>query len=236
MNEKKWLACRDPEAMWVYLYKKGPSDRKLGLFGCACCRRIWHLLSDRRSRKAIEVAERDADGQISEKKSSAAHKAAYEAQQETADENSPGRGDNPGLQRARWFAAYAAFQAIDGDTQAALSAIEAAALFAGPEGDAAYVAATKHETKVQVRLLRCIFKNPFQPLPQIDPAWLTWGGDRISHLARSIYETYDFTSLSVLGDALEEAGCTDQDILNHCRQPGEHALGCWILDLLLGKE
>jgi hypothetical protein len=42
--------------------------------------------------------------------------------------------------------------------------------------------------------------------------------------------------LAVLADALEEAGCIDADILNHCRQPGEHVRGCWVVDLLLGKE
>jgi hypothetical protein len=46
----------------------------------------------------------------------------------------------------------------------------------------------------------------------------------------------DADRLLVLSDALEEAGCTDQDILNHCRSPGVHVRGCWLLDVLLDKE
>ena len=42
--------------------------------------------------------------------------------------------------------------------------------------------------------------------------------------------------MPILADALEDAGCTNQDILNHCRGGGEHVRGCWVVDLLLGKE
>ena len=46
----------------------------------------------------------------------------------------------------------------------------------------------------------------------------------------------DKTRLAVLADALEEAGCDNQDILSHCRDPGQHVRGCHALDLLLGKQ
>ena len=46
----------------------------------------------------------------------------------------------------------------------------------------------------------------------------------------------DFRSLPVLADVLEEAGCTDEGILSHCRGPGPHARGCWVIDLLTGRE
>jgi hypothetical protein len=55
-------------------------------------------------------------------------------------------------------------------------------------------------------------------------------------MARTIYEDRRFEFLPFLADALEEAGCTDASILNHCREPGEHVRGCWLLDLILGKE
>ena len=56
------------------------------------------------------------------------------------------------------------------------------------------------------------------------------------NLAQAIYEERRFGDLPVLADALEEAGCTDADILSHCRGPGPHVRGCWVVDLLLGKQ
>src|SRR5262249_2721605 len=76
MTEAEWLACTDPELMLEFLRDKG-SERKLRLFACACCRRIWHLLTDERSRKAVEAAEQFADGEIDVKTLGAAHAAAW---------------------------------------------------------------------------------------------------------------------------------------------------------------
>jgi hypothetical protein len=55
-------------------------------------------------------------------------------------------------------------------------------------------------------------------------------------MAEVIYADSAFDRLPVLADALEEAGCTISDILDHCRGPGPHVRGCWVVDLLLGKE
>ena len=55
-------------------------------------------------------------------------------------------------------------------------------------------------------------------------------------IAKGIYQNRLFDQLPILADALEEAGCNDPDILNHCRQPSEHVRGCWLLDVLLGKS
>jgi hypothetical protein len=54
-------------------------------------------------------------------------------------------------------------------------------------------------------------------------------------LAESIYDDRAFDRLPILADAVEEAGCTDIDILIHCRGPGPHARGCWVVDAILGK-
>ena len=55
-------------------------------------------------------------------------------------------------------------------------------------------------------------------------------------IAQAIYDDRAFDRMPILADALEDAGCMDQTILNHCRQSGEHVRGCWVVDLLLGKE
>jgi hypothetical protein len=66
MTETEWVACTDPRKMLEFLWGNATA-RKARLFTVACCRRIWHLMRDRRSQRAVEVAERYADGQVSEK-------------------------------------------------------------------------------------------------------------------------------------------------------------------------
>jgi hypothetical protein len=107
---------------------------------------------------------------------------------------------------------------------------------------AAYDIAKAQEKQRQVVLLRDILANPFRPTPAIDQAWSAWMEGIVRRLAESIYEerslpggTLDRTRLAVLADALEEAGCSNQDLLAHCRLAGEHVRGCWAVDLILGK-
>jgi hypothetical protein len=83
-------------------------------------------------------------------------------------------------------------------------------------------------------LLREIAGNPFRR-PEVRPAWLGWNQGTVLRLAEQIYEEGCFDELPILGDALEEAGCHDEELLRHCRAPGEHVRGCWLLDLVLGK-
>ncbi len=65
-----------------------------------------------------------------------------------------------------------------------------------------------------------------------DPAWRT---DAAVGVAAQMYGRRDFAAMPVLADALEDAGCDDEDILGHCRGPGVHVRGCWVVDLVLGK-
>ena len=88
------------------------------------------------------------------------------------------------------------------------------------------------EARTQVGLLRCIFGNPFRPVA-VDPAWRT---TTVVQLAQGVYNDRAFDWLAILADALEEAGCTNADILGHLRGPGPHVRGCWVVDLVLGKE
>jgi hypothetical protein len=90
------------------------------------------------------------------------------------------------------------------------------------------------EQQNQARLVRCIWGNPFRRT-EVDPAWLAWQDGLVPRMARMVYEERRFTDLPILADALEDAGCDNPDLLAHCRQPGEHARGCWVVDLLLGK-
>ena len=82
------------------------------------------------------------------------------------------------------------------------------------------------------RLLRDIFGNPFRPVT-FSPQWRT---DTVLALAGQMYESRDFGAMPILADALQDAGCDDEDILLHCRGPGPHVRGCWVVDLVLGKS
>jgi hypothetical protein len=82
-------------------------------------------------------------------------------------------------------------------------------------------------------LLRCIFGNPFRPVA-FSPAWRT---DTALSLAQQMYDLRDFSAMPILADALQDAGCDNGEVLAHCRDTNvTHIRGCWVVDLVLGKE
>jgi hypothetical protein len=227
MTEAEWRASTDLLVMLVFLRGK-VSERKSRLFACACCRLVWHLLPDH-CRRLVEAVERYAD-----------------------NETRPG-------DLAALFAGYhphrAAAPGVPGGNQAAeavghLGWQSRRGTDAGGErhwltsGDVARSAAEslaksipwREARRLERRLLQDICGPlPFRPV-SADPSWLSWNGGTVPKVAKAIYQERAYDRLPVLADALEEAGCTDQEVLEHCRGPGPHARGCWVLDLLLGKE
>jgi hypothetical protein len=86
------------------------------------------------------------------------------------------------------------------------------------------------------KVLRDLFGPlPFRPII-VAPFWLTWNDGTVPKVARRMYDKRKFDAMPTLAAALESAGCTNGDILRHCREPGEHVRGCWVVDLLLGKS
>jgi hypothetical protein len=85
-------------------------------------------------------------------------------------------------------------------------------------------------------LFFCVFGDPRRPLPLPAPELLRWHDATIPRIAEGIYDERAFDPLPILADALFDAGCDDEAILSHCREPGPHVRGCWVIDLLLGKE
>jgi hypothetical protein len=84
-----------------------------------------------------------------------------------------------------------------------------------------------------VILLKEVFGNPFRPLP-FSPEWRTGTGIALAH---QMYESREFGAMPILADALQDAGCDNEDILSHCRDASAtHVRGCWVVDLVLGKE
>lgn len=88
------------------------------------------------------------------------------------------------------------------------------------------------ETMHQANIARDITGNPFRPAKFL-PSWRT---DTAVALAKQMYESRDFIAMPILADALQDAGCDSEDVLNHCRGDGPHVRGCWVVDLVLGKE
>ena len=223
MTESEWATATDPFPMLTFLEARGPvSRRKLRLFALAACRRWWHLLTDPRSRAAVEVAEHHIDGLADE---ATWDRAGLEARRAVTDAEGPGEM-LPGM---RWKAAWAAWIACappgrpspaDHRTFVSVTASAPGSGLDPAEEPVAHAAA-----------LRDLFGNPFKPVA-FDPGWRT---EAVVALARGIYEERAFERMPVLGDALEDAGCGDKEVLEHCRGQNVHVRGCWVVDAVLGK-
>ncbi|MCE9560440.1 MAG: hypothetical protein K8U57_00140 [Planctomycetes bacterium] len=85
---------------------------------------------------------------------------------------------------------------------------------------------------MQAELLRCVVGNPFRHVG----ADITWLTTTVQQLAAGIYADRAFDRMPILADALQDAGCDNADILDHCRSEAPHVRGCWVVDLLLGKS
>jgi hypothetical protein len=243
VTEEQWFASQDPQAMLSYLRdSRGLTERKGRLFGIACCRSIWRVLEDERSRRAVEVAELFAEGMASEDERKEARRSALEATHV---------GD--GLPVAAWAAQRVTSKKMTdvlwGITQnngvpgAAANAVAALAYAekwdaqGGAEADAALEAAFVEELVKQATMLRDIFTSRPREIKELrkGPAVMTLAD--AAYGERKLPEgTLDPQRLAVLADALEESGATDMEILAHLRSNGPHHRGCWALDLLLGKE
>jgi hypothetical protein len=265
MTESQWLSTTNPHDMLAFLNERKPaglatlfswlgfatgkaSPRKLRLFACACCRRLGPLLADERSRQAIDVAELYVDSLVSKKAYQQAVHAARAASLQAA---------RPRIMMGEWLAAAQAraaeaiactLEADDPADEAATWGKEAvrawAAQNSGPHPaagshmphlphqsmtpEAAWIA----EGIAQCDLLRDLIGNPFRA-PVFAPSWRT---PQAIALATSICQDRSFTEVPQLAMILEQAGCNNPEILQHCRENKEHARGCWALDFVLGKR
>jgi hypothetical protein len=218
MTEAQWLACTDPTPMLELLEGK-VKGRQLRLFAVACCRRVLPPGDNRHY--GLDLAEDIAEGrpgpQVSDSSADwqsmllEGGTAVDSALLEPLREDLAERGLWPGF--PGWSAGLATTEPASG-----AGVTEAA------------------ELALQAEYLRCIVgPRPFRRVT-IPPAVFAWRDGTVRRLAQALYEERSFDRLPILADALEDAGCTDADILNHCRGEGPHVRGCWVVDLLLGKQ
>jgi hypothetical protein len=227
VTEADWLAGTDPSPMLEYLRGK-VSDRKLVLFAAACCRHIWHLLTDERCRAAVETAERFADGRADVKSLTAARTATLIAERETGvgvAARAPYWTAHPRPTETVWNVHTAAAEA---EAHVAIQAVTR-------DWDTVWGDAISAAARDQADLLRDVIGNPFRPVT-FNPRWVAWAGGTVRRIASHIYDAGRFEELPVLADALEDAGCDNADLLTHCRSGAEHARGCWAVDLLLRRN
>jgi hypothetical protein len=237
MTHDEWLASIDPQPMLAFLRDGGKiSKRKATLFAVACCRGVWHLMLDERSRKAVAWAEQSADGVGSWDHTVVALQAASEASSEMRSRPRPAANGERRLPRgATTGASAAAVATLMGDGLVVSEKAARAAAYL--EGLEVWQATYDSERLAHAAILRDIVGDPFAPAPTVAPTVLTWNAGMVPELAKSIYEKGIFQDLPVLADALEEAGSTDIAMLEHFRGRGPHARGCaWLDAMLVHKE
>ncbi len=234
----------DPRPM-IELLPGRASERKLRLFVAACCRSIpasrlcWAYrdagVDEYDWDKVLTMSERFADGAGSREELQVAIELA-----ERVDDIEAWQSDRTTAATRAIAVAVALRPAYEprqtrraGESRSV--AIEAAlqvsskAKAASADSNAYAVAGA-----AQAELLREIFGNPFQHV-QPTKAWSTPDSNPVVRLARAIYEDRAFDGLPALAEALERQGYRDPDVLGHCRRPGGHVRGCWVVDLILGK-
>ena len=266
MTEAEWAVCDNPALMLDFLQQRtraaqtrfapqrpswsGPQTiydpylrRKLRLFACGCCRRIWHRLPEGLYREVIVLAEQYADDGATRQElhnlretltprllpyepatRSKIHRAVSSATQSFADEY---------VGRTILLALTAAWEIGD------LVSVPESMWTANEPQWLAYLSAIRSpqyrtEQRLRANLVRDVIPSPFRKI-EFNPEWRHWRDDTIIHLAHTIYEEHRFDELMILADALEEAGCAEPSIIEHCRQPGPHIRGCWVVDALLEK-
>jgi hypothetical protein len=221
MTEAEWLAAAGLDRTVREFALKHLSDRKRRLFACACCRRIWDVLAHDDLRHGVGAAELHADGLLNAREVTVAR--------ERIDRHT-------GAQDARDFHALAVKWALDRHRQFPLCSSQYASEATAATGrrfwSAAYQKAVAAEQAEQVVLLRDVVGNPFRPVAFA----LEWRTSTAVALAQEMYESRDFGAMPILADALQDAGCDSDDVLTHCRAAAPHVRGCWVADLVLGKE
>ena len=243
MTEAEWLTSDDPIPVMCGL-RGHVGDRKMTLFEVACAEslksdwpdpvcaqyldhRLRRLEGARPRGRSIDLELNSFHDRLSE-----AHYAARERAEELLRIHGPADPSTVGAVRS-WVAAYI----LDYHLPRNMAWWDWFPIYLGTAstpGSPDELFATEYEAcfRQNLPVLRCIVGNPFRPAT-LDPSWLT---STVVALARGIYEDRAFDRMTILADALQDAGCDSEDVLNHCRGPGPHVRGCWVVDLVLGKS
>ncbi len=237
MTEDEWRVCGSTWPMLDHLKTQG-SERKLRLLACLCCRRIWHLIPVEETRHCVEVAELYAEGLVSREGLAEAIQESMVACAKLPLQRKPGESEAINAVSRVHRSVPGGRNPTHGLAASAWATSEATRTrrYYGELAEEFEVRRQRffdEEFARQAEFIREIFGNPFRPVT-VDPAWRT---SDVRLLAAGIYDEKAFDRLPILADALHDAGCDNDDILNHLRDAtATHVRGCWALDLVLGKE
>ncbi|MGF1580111.1 MAG: hypothetical protein ACFCD0_12180 [Gemmataceae bacterium] len=226
MTEAEWYQCKDLHQMMRQFSFRG-HDRKWRLFAVACCKHFWPTNAHEMATHGLSIAKKYADGVVSLKELVQTHRQIQAAHRAMVSNwayvvrVSPGSTHRP-----------------TEDDLAVVSSLEIAITVTKEDLDTHEVVrrcnggtSTTRGRKWQRRLLRCVFANPTRTTE--------FDAQSLSHdvlaIAKTIFDESRFDHLPILADALEESGCNDGELLDHCREKCNHVPGCWVLDLILGK-
>jgi hypothetical protein len=227
MTESEWFACSDVRFMLEHLEDR-VSERKARLFGAAACQLLWQGKDHEPFSSTVQLIEAAADAPAQKKNLKSARASLRELMERgfTSDERLVGKA----LWQAAWISETLRLP------RWLLAATVADTVVAAVMPTGMTTAEAKVRARKQLVSLFCdLVGNPFSP-GGVDPAWAASNMSTVQRLAQAIYDDRAFDRLPILADALEDAGCTNQEILAHCRSGGDHVRGCWVVDLLLAKE
>jgi hypothetical protein len=231
MTEAQWHSAATVNDLDLWETTKN-QNRKWRLFAAACCDRAVKSLNDPRLGPVLLALEQYVDWEISWEEMKRIRKILSLIRKEIGLEW-------VGKDEQLHFTASALDDATAKASQLALNSFMSvqfafASMGRGRKDETrrmhSYRAA---EERVQLRLARDIFGNPFRPVA-FDSRWRS---STAVGIAERMYESRDFGAMPILADSLQDAGCEDDAILSHCRDPKQnHVRGCWVVDLVLGKS
>ncbi|MGF1579533.1 MAG: hypothetical protein ACFCD0_09235 [Gemmataceae bacterium] len=232
MNELNWNECDDPRILLKHL-PNNTDPRKLRLFAVGATQVVSACLTDE-TRYCLSIAEQFADGQATQTESKRARQRTFMA---TLNVNRlAARAQGPAKAAVCWSLADSSAEAASRAIDYVLFTLPTYLLnqmsTAGNSITGKIIRQVKQDSMLDLAdLFRGIFRDSIgEPVPTPPRTATT-----IS-IAEKIYQEKEFLRMPILGDALEEAGCINDEILDHCRRPRYHARGCWVLDAILGNE
>lgn len=232
LTTDQWNETADPQAMIRFLQSFHPiQERKARLLAIHCARRLWRELPAE-GQKAIGLAEQYAERALDAERMDQGHETCYESLYRSWAWVCGFFGD-PELdfmQPNPWL--------IDWDRGSAplILAYIATSREVGQFAEAlvGWSELLGIETELLSILIRDLIRPDWSPL-FVSSQWKQWNQGAIPAFAQYLYDSRQFKDMPILADALEDAGCDNEEILSHCRRGGWHYRGCWVLDLLLEK-